>query len=311
MDEETIARIARERIPGKVDQIRDLPPRLEALGLAGVDRAERAIADTDAMLANQGAGAIQQLGGTAVPTVIADYEWALRLANALNPATRREIADARDALQAVSIAGIIVNADVRAAITDLDSTEEVVDRLPAMRSAVREISNLAAQRARQVLDDARQDYAAAIARIRALPGWDAIDERAQRDITDRVRPIADADADAAPVSPVNALRNAVTTRMLLASQADEALRAAADAIVARRDDPPVVPAPVVPTPDVPAPDVPAPVVPRPRIVQLGLGDLFGARVTITSSADVEAAVNAIRTRLQREIDAGNAVELGA
>jgi N-acetyl-beta-hexosaminidase len=144
-----------------------------------------------------------------------------------------------------------------------------------------------------------------------LPGWDAIDERAQRDITDRVRPIADADADAAPVSPVNALRNAVTTRMLLASQADEALRAAADAIVARRDDPPVVPAPVVPTPDVPAPDVPAPVVPRPRIVQLGLGDLFGARVTITSSADVEAAVNAIRTRLQREIDAGNAVELGA
>ena len=301
MDADTIARVTRERIPGKVDQIRELPARLEALHLAGVDRADRAIADTEAMLADEGAGAIQQLGGTAVPAVLEDYKWALRLANALTPATRREIADAREALQAVTVAGITVDANVRAAIADLDSTEEVVDRLPDMRDAVRTISDQAAVRARQVLGDARQAYEDTMRNIDRLGGWASVDPKVQREIKDRVQPIPsdETDQSAGTRSPIGALRDAVTARMRLAAEAEASLQAAAEAIVAvPKDTDPVI-------------NPPGPVPPQPSIVQLGFADLFGARITITSSAEVDAAVDAVRARLQREIDAGRTVQLGS
>ena len=309
MDEPTIARVARERIPGMVDQIRDLPARLEALRLAGADRADRTIADADAMLANEGAGAIQQLGGTAAPAIIEDYAWALRLANALTPAARRDITDARDALQAVTVAGITVDPVLRAAITDLDSTEEVADRLVDMRNATRQISDLAARRARQILAEARQAYDATMDQIDAMSNWAAVDPGAQRDIKALVQPISGTNADNADNvanadarSLIASLTDAVAVRMRLASESENALRAAAQAIAA-------VPQGPIPQPD-PNPRL-ATVPNTPHIVQLGFADLFGSRVTITSSADVEAAVNAIRRRLQREIDAGNAVELGS
>jgi hypothetical protein len=294
------------------------------------------------MLANEGAGAIQQLGGTAVPTVLEDYTWALRLANALTFATRREIAEAREALQAVTVAGIAVDANVRDAITDLDSTEEVVDRLPNMRDSVRTISDQATVRARQVLDDARQAYAATMAQIGALDGWASVDPKVQRKIKDRVQPIPGGDSDPPTGirSPIDALRDAVTVRMRLAAEAESVLQAAADAIVAvpKQAEPVTPPDPVITPPDpvitppdpvitppdpvitppdpvITPPDPvitpPGPVPSQPPIVQLGFADLFGARVTIASSADIDAAIDAVRTRLQREIDAGRTVRLGS
>ena len=144
--EDNISRTAREQVPGLVEKIGSLPDRLRLLGLPGRQRAADLIA-TCGDLTKQDAGSAASILGAPASTIVADARWARDVTSALDNGAERELSEARKLESDLKDLGSlfpragsgIATAQDSTIIREALSSEEFHTRLPALRTAVRNI----------------------------------------------------------------------------------------------------------------------------------------------------------------------------
>ena len=309
MDQDTIARAVREYLPGKIDPIRSLPTQLAMIGIDGGDRAERTIAVAESMLIGDGMGAVQHLGAltTSFPD---DYAWAVMTAEQFAGGADREIREARellrnaDAIADLDPVALIVPERARNAIEEIEASRNLAADLALVRTARREVEDAARSAFTRVTEAGMAERDAARQSLEGATGWAQLphDER------DRIRNTIGEALDPSRFTagdPVDLVRRVVIARLRLAGEVNAGVNQVATLVRA------VVGQTIREAESNYPPATVAPATAAPHAVQLSLVGLLNGNPPISTVTELDRVLDAIRTRVTQEIDAGRSVRLEA
>jgi hypothetical protein len=289
--EDHISRAVRKHVPGLIEKIGSLPDRLRLLGLPGEDRAARLLQVEADLLKQDGSGATALLGAVDC-TVPADTTWARSVSDSLANGGETDVRQARDLERGLgelaelfpSIITSIPASKQLSTIHEMLGTESFHEHLPALRSAVRAITDSVrhcyAERRTAFVGAAKE----ALQSLEALPEWTQILPEDREDIA---RLFA---TDAFPTTTTDG-RALAELRLLLARMTTlDRVRADGQVEVARRAPPP------------PEPEEP------PKEESVNLVELAPPDV-LRSIADLENWLSSLRKRLQELLRANRHIRV--
>lgn len=289
--EDHISRAVRKHMPGLIEKIGSLPDRLRLLGLRGEDRAARLLQVAADLLKQDGSGATALLGALdcSVPN---DTAWARSVSDTLAGGGESDVRLARDLERGLtdlgelfpSVTATLPSSKQLPAIQEMLGSENFHEHLPALRGAVRSITD----GVRVSYAEHRTTYVEAIRMalqaLEALPEWTQISAEDREDI---------ARLFATEGFPETAReeREVGDLRLILAREAAlDRLRADAEVEVRRRVPPP------------PEPETP------PTEESINVADLVPPDVLRTTS-DLENWLSTLRTRLQELLRANKHIRV--
>jgi hypothetical protein len=292
--EDHISKAVRANIPGLIEKVGSLPDRLRLLGLPGEARARRLLETCADLLKQDANGATALLGG-AESSIPGDATWARDLTDALNNDGETDIRCAKDlengladlaALFPSAGDGLISSGDA-AAISEALASDNVQDRLPALRGAIR----AALDRIRVRYNERRGTYAKSLESIlrefEAKPEWSRLEPDDREELAERFTP------GGLPEIPAQS-REMQDLRLLLVREAAlNSLRAEVEREVQRR-------LPVPPMP--PEPKEP----PTEEVVEFA--DLMVPEV-IRTEGDLEGWLTSLRTQLRELLKSNRIVRI--
>lgn len=214
--EDHISQAVRKHVPDFQEKVGSLPGRLRLLGLPGEERSRTILANATELLKGDASGAAAVLGAAecAIPQ---DTRWALAAVDVLDNGAEAEIQQAR-ALQH-SLADLetlwpgkgqgLLLEDEKATFEQSLSSESFFERLPDLRTVLRNVRERATARCTEenerYLDDLRTNQAA----LEALADWARLLDEDREEIATRLKLIPiDVDSD----NPVRSLRTLLVRR---------------------------------------------------------------------------------------------------
>lgn len=281
--EDHISKAVRTYVPGLIEKIGALPDRLRLLELPGEARARRLLEICADLLKQDANGATALLGGPE-SSIPADTKWARDLTDALSNGGETDIRVAKglasglEDLKALFPAAgdALISPGDAAAINESLASENIQDKLPALRSAAR--ATLDRVRSRYI--ERRSGYAnsldSVLKEFEAKPEWSRLEPDDREELAGRfaVRGL--------PETPVQG-REMTDLRLLLAREAAlNGLRSEVEGEVQRR---------------LPAPAPPAEPKEPPMEEVIEFADLMVPEV-IRTEGDLEGWLSSLRTQLR-------------
>jgi hypothetical protein len=291
--EDHISRAVLKHVPGLIEKIGSLPDRLRLLGLPGEERAARLLQTITDLLKQDGSGATALLGAVDCH-VPADTTWTRSVSDALSGGGEADVRLAREVERGLvelaemfPVSGLsLLDSNAVAPIREGLDSENIHERLPALRSAVRSLLDQVQATYRERRVRYEESLHQAVQALEALPDWTRITAEDREEIVARFTSVT-----LPSVPPAG--REVTELRRLLARDSGlPALRTEVGEEVCRR----VPPAPIPPDQTEPGEET------------FDLAEL-APRGVIDSATALDAWLSSIRSRLETVLHLGKKVRV--